>query len=184
MDKKEQRLKQNKERRTAESDMSEQVKKQGRRAILGAAAIGAMAPNSWTKPVVGAMVLPAHAMTSMPVVCPDIVIDRVTTSIMGSGEVQCSLNFNVLSADSTPLTVTSITNSTLSIGAAVTYEDFPVEITDTAGTLVAWTGGQSSPECGVGSNFASDVVFTVEATCEGALDPITMEFNLTDIAAM
>jgi len=116
------------------------------------------------------------------VVCPDIIISNVLTSTNGSGAVFCSLSFDVFSADTTALTVTSITNTALSAGAAVTYEAFPAVITDSMGTRVAWTGGFATDECN--NSFASDVVFTVEATCEGALDPISADFNLADIAAM
>lgn len=119
----------------------------------------------------------------VPVVCPDIVIENVTTSMMMSGDVVCSLNFDVFSSGST-LTVTSITNSALSEDAAVGYDTFPVDITDMSGTRVSWTGGFLTPECSFSGNFASDVVFTVVATCEGAIEPITMDFNLSDIAAM
>lgn len=116
------------------------------------------------------------------VVCPDIVIGGVVTTTNGSGAVFCSLTFDVFSSSATPLTVTSITNTTLSLGATVTYEAFPAVVTDAAGTRVAWTGGFATPECQ--NSFASTVVFTVDATCEGAIDPITMDFTLADIAAM
>ena len=116
------------------------------------------------------------------VVCPEIIIGGVTTSTAGSGAVFCTLSFDVLSSDTTPLTITSITNSALSAGAAVTYDAFPIDVTDSVGSRVAWTGGFATPECQ--NDFASDVVFTVEATCEGAVDPITMDFNFADIAAL
>ena len=120
----------------------------------------------------------------VPVVCPEIVIGNVTIAPAGSGAVLCGLTFDVLSADATPLTVTGITNTPLSVDSAVTFEAFPAMVTDTTGTRVAWQGGFVSPECQLPFFSNSDVVFTVTATCEGALDPIEMEFTLTDIAAM
>ena len=116
------------------------------------------------------------------VVCPDIIIGNVISTTNGSGAVFCSLIFDVFSADTTALTVTSITNTALSAGADVVYEAFPAVVTDSMGTRVTWTGGFATPECQ--NNFASDVVFTVTATCEGAIDPITADFTLADIAAM
>jgi uncharacterized repeat protein (TIGR01451 family) len=120
----------------------------------------------------------------VPVVCPDITIGNVVIGPAGSGAVICSLTFDVFSSDSTPLTVTGITNTALSTDAAVTYEAFPAIVTDVVGTRVAWTGGFTTPECQLPFFSSSAVDFTVTATCEGALDPITMDFNLADIAAL
>lgn len=115
------------------------------------------------------------------VVCPEIVIGGVVIG-PGSGPEACTLSFDIFSADAaTPLEITNITNSELSLGATVEY-DFPLIVTDSMGSRVSWTGMIATPEC---NDFSvSNVVFTVTATCEGAVDPFTTDFNLSDIAAM
>ena len=100
------------------------------------------------------------------------------------GAVICTLTFDVFSSDSTPLMVTEITNTALSTDATVTYEAFPAVVTDSIGTRVACAGGFATPECAIPLFDISDVVFTVTATCEGAVEPITMDFALTEIAAL
>ena len=147
--------------------------------VSGAALVNSVSAVTEEVPV------PEEDEVETPVVaveCPEIIIGGVTTSTAGSGAVFCSLTFDVFSSTTTPLTITSITNTALSTDAAVTFDVFPVDVTDSVGTRVAWTGGFVTPECV--NDFASDVVFTVEATCEGAIDPITMDFNFADIAAM
>jgi len=164
--------------------------KQSRRGLLkgvvGAGALSVALPNSWTKPMVKAVLLPAHAQTSA---CPDIVIGNVTFGPQSGTPTPavCRATFDVLSSDpAVPLNIISITNGPLGADVTITYDSFG-EATDTAGPRVVWAGPDvDAPFCRIDQSVPTDdVTFTVTADCEvtGSVQ-ITQDFNLSDILAM
>lgn len=150
---------------------------------LGLGATAAVLPSAWTKPIINSVVLPAHAQAS---VCPMITIGNVTFGPFsaqptpGAPEV-CALTFDVLSSDTTALTITNVTNSTLAEFNSVTYDGFG-EATDTTGPRITWQGPASD------APFCSDlmpidsVTFTVTATCEAAdMGEFSQDFTIEQI---
>lgn len=163
-----------------------------RKALLGLTSGTALA--IWQKPLINSIVVPAHAQTSvvMPVLppedlCPMIIISNVLFGpVSGSNTPPvCSVTFDVLSGMAgTPLTITSITNSTLEANNTVTYDSFG-EASDTTGPRVVWRGPASD------APFCSDlmpidsVTFTITATCAAVAngDTFSQDFLLADILA-
>jgi hypothetical protein len=175
----------------SDSNESKASLKGRRKILLGLTSGTALAV--WQKPVINSIVMPAHAQTS-PVVpvdpaalCPMILIGNVIFGPVSGANTPpvCSVTFDVLSGTAgTPLTITSITNSTLAANNTVVYDTFG-EATDTAGPRVVWRGPASD------APFCSDlmpidaVTFTVTATCAAVptMETFTQDFALVDILA-
>lgn len=157
-----------------------------RRFLFGGAALTVVLPSQWSKPIVNAIVLPAHAQTSEPPVEPTC--SRAATGnvvfgpISGGGaQPQCTVTFDVLSADSTEIIITNIENSALLNGASVTYNGFGTA-TQTTGPRVVWQGNAvEAPFCSTVSP-SDPVSFTVTYTCDGVNgEEFTQIFELSDI---
>ena len=122
--------------------------------------------------------------------CPIIIFGGVTREEAGSGVTACTLSFTFLSDTTTPLDITDISFTTLpevistvSLVDGTTFDG----ATDSIGpeVVIAFTqlGGACVVPGAITLAAGNDVTFTVEATCEGAVEPITMDFTLSEIAA-
>lgn len=158
----------------------------GRRKILLGLTSGT-ALAVWQKPIINGIVTPAHAQTSpTPAdLCPTIVIGNVITGPISGTTTPavCSITFDVLSGEAgTPLTITSITNSTLTANNTVLYDSFG-EATDTTGPRVVWRGPASDAPFCTDLVPIDEVTFTVTATCAAApmMGTFTQDFTLADI---
>lgn len=142
---------------------------QRRKLLLGLGATSAIAV--WHKPIVNAIVLPAHAQTSNPAaVCPMIVLgNTVTGPVSGSNTPPvCSVTFDVLSADAaTSLTITDITTSTLPADTTVTFDSLGTA-TDLAGPRITWRGPAAGAPFCLPFTPVDSVTFTITATCAAA----------------
>lgn len=157
---------------------------------VGASALASLLPSQWSKPVINAVLTPAHGQTSPvdpppppppPPMCPDAIIGNVVTGPV-SGQAQCTVTFDILSTDSTqPLNIVSVTDNSAD-PAMVTYDSFGTA-TDTSGPRVIWQGPT------VGAPFdcndpVVDVTFTVTLTCDAAgATEFTQDFLLSQILA-
>ena len=167
-----------------------------RKLLLGIGATSAM--TVWYKPLVNAVVLPAHSQTSPPppppppVECPSIVIDNVLPNAL-SGAMDttgCGITFDILSSDpNVDLDITAITTSALGTGVTVTNDGLGTA-TSTSGPRVSWVGpiaGSAPGDCTALSSIvpADDVTFTISATCaidgETTIDPADLVLTLTAI---
>lgn len=155
--------------------------KQSRRRLLGGVA-GVSALAAWHKPIINAVILPAHAQTS---VCPTVTVQNVTfgpLSGMSTPSV-CSVTFDVFSSD--PLqdvTIQSIETSTLAANVTVDVQDLGIT-TSTSGPRVVWQGPASdAPFCSdlMPSN---DVTFTATLTCSSVAPgtSFTQSFTLLSL---
>ena len=173
--------------------------KERRKLLLGLGATGAMAV--WHKPIISAIVLPAHAQMSPddepapapepappPVpaedLCPMIVIgNSVTGPVSGTSTPPvCTLTFDVLSGTAgTPLTVLSITTSTLPADTTFTVDGLG-EATDMVGPRVVWRGpAVGAPFC-MPFTIVDDLTFTVTASCDASGgDTFTQDFLLSSL---
>lgn len=155
-----------------------------RRFLFGGAAIAIVLPSKWSKPVINAVVLPAHAQTSSAT-CPRVAIGNVVFGpISGGGaQPQCTVTFDVLSADSANVTVINIENSALLNGASVTYNGFGTA-TQTTGPRIIWQGNAAeAPFCSTVSP-SDPVSFTVTYTCDAVNgEEFTQVFELSDIVS-
>lgn len=151
------------------------------KSMLGATAAVAALPRQWQKPLINAVILPAHAQTSA---CPLIVIGNVTSGPQSgtNDPALCRVTFDVLSDDPTQsLDIISITNSALADDVAITYNGFG-EATDTDGPRVIWAGPASDAPFCVDFTINDDVTFTVTATCDVANGQnFQQEFLLSEI---
>ncbi len=166
-------------------DRSEE--RRGRRKLLsGAACASALAV--WHKPVINAVVLPAHAQMSGPMaadVCPMVVVENAVFGPVSGTTTPpvCSVTFDVLSADpAQDLTIESITTSTLAADVTIDVQDLGTA-TSTTGARVVWRGPASdAPFC---SDLmpTDEVTFTVTATCDAAIlgDSFTQSFTLSSL---
>ena len=159
------------------------------KSAIGVGALGAVLSttlqSTWTRPVINAVVLPAHAQTSA---CPDAIIGNVTFGPQSGSSMPavCRLTFDVLSSDTaTPLNVISITNGSLGSNVTITYDSFGVA-TGTTGPRVVWAGPDAdAPFCRIAQSVPiDDVTFTVTADCAILGTPqIVQNFTLLQILA-
>lgn len=179
-----------KNKQAMEQDRSEESRSR-RKLLSGAACASALA--MWHMPVINAIVLPAHAQTSVPEptpptaaeVCPMVVVQNaVFGPVSGTNTPPvCTVTFDVLSADATQdLTIQSITTGTLPADVTVDVQDLGTA-TATTGARVVWRGPASdAPFC---SDLmpTDEVTFTVTATCAAATlgDSFTQSFTLSSI---
>ena len=139
---------------------------------------------------------PAPAPTPAPVppppapptaeeLCPMVVAGAPETSaVSGVGsDTDCSGFFMIFSSDpATPLTIISITPSTLPAGTTVNIVDLGTA-TDSQGPLISFQAPfATAPLCG---DFVpeEDVIFTVTATCDAVTDgdTFTTEISLSSL---
>ena len=163
-----------------------------RKILLGLGTSSVMA--AWHKPIVNAVLVPAHAQTSPPlpppVICPDIIVGNAQSSGLSGTEsfTSCGLTFDIFSSDpATPLEITAITNSALGADVTVTNDGLG-EATDVTGPRVTWIGpilGSPPSDCVTTGAIIpnDDVTFTITATCEVATDPVELVVTLTEIIA-
>ena len=149
--------------------------------------------SAWHKPIVNAVLVPAHAQISPepPVVlCPAIIVGNVQSSALSgtASFTSCGLTFDIFSSDpATPLEITSIENSPLGADVSVTNDGLGTA-TDTTGPRVTWIGiiaGSAPSDCQSPSTVvpADDITFTITATCEGGTEPVELVITLTEILA-
>lgn len=188
--------------------LGERKMNERRKLLLGLGATSAM--TVWHKPLVNAVVLPAHATGSPPpppsppttpppppppppppVQCPSIVIGDVQSSALsGAGSAtSCGISFEIFSTDpAIPLTITVIDAAPIEVGVEVTNDGLG-DVTSEDGVRVTWTGPivGSAADC---ANLADivpldDVTFTISATCaiDGSetIPPADLVLTLTDI---
>ena len=168
---------------------TEQIKPTRRellKGVMGAGALSIALPDSWAKPIVNAVLLPAHAQTSA---CPEMVIGNVTFGPQSGTPTPavCRATFDVLSGDpAIPLNIISITNGPLGADVTIIYDSFG-EATDTTGPRVVWAGPDAdAPFCRIDQSVPTDdVTFTVTADCDVAGSvQITQDFTLSEILAL
>ena len=159
-----------------------------RKILLGIGATSAMA--AWHKPLINAVVVPAHAQTS-PVICPDLIVDNVTSqALSGDGSnTSCGVTFDILSSSpDVVLTVTAIDTSALAADVTVVNDGLG-DASMTSGPRVTWTGpiaGTAPGDCTNPANIvpADDVTFTITATCPDGAAPTTLTIALTGVLAL
>ena len=164
-----------------------------RKLLLGVGITGAVAV--WYKPVIDAIVLPAHAdMSPDPdpepeptpeELCPMVVIGNVVTGPVSGTNTPpvCAAAFDVLSGSSeTTLTITAITTSTLPANTSILIDGLG-EASDIVGPRISWQGpATDAPFCSPVMPL-DDVIFTITATCDAVTDggTFSQDFNLLDI---
>ena len=174
-----------------------------RKILLGIGATSAMA--AWYKPIVSAVVLPAHATTSPPespppppppppVECPAIVIGAVAPQALSGADAatSCGITFDIFSSDpNVSLMITAITDD--SVAPATVTNDGLGLASATSGPRVTWIGpiiGAAPGDCVNLADIvpAANVTFTITATCtidgETTIDPEPLVMTLTDILAI
>lgn len=159
-----------------------------RKILLGIGATSAMA--AWHKPLINAVVVPAHAQTS-PVICPDLIVDNVTSqALSGDGSnTSCGVTFDILSSSpDVVLTVTAIDTSALAADVTVVNDGLG-DASMTSGPRVTWTGpiaGTAPGDCTNPANIvpAEDVTFTITATCPDGDAPTELVITLTGVLAL
>ncbi|MGH1542560.1 MAG: hypothetical protein ACRBHB_19205 [Arenicella sp.] len=150
--------------------------------VAGASA--AALPGQWKKPFMNAIVLPAHAQTS---VCPALVVGNSAFG-PGSAPGTCGLSFELLSGDAAQdLVILSVSNSTPVGTDVVSYPSGTSgTASSTAGLAISWVGQA------VGAPFAcataapvpiDEVTFTVTYNCAGDAAVQTLTLSLQAIAA-
>ncbi len=174
-----------------------------RKLLLGIGATSAMA--AWHKPLINAVVVPAHAETSPPeetppppapptppTECPTIVLDDVTSQALSgaAGNTSCGVTFGIFSSDpNVPLEITGIETSALGTDVEVTNDGLG-EATMTNGPRVTWIGpivGSAPGDCTDLANIVpvDDITFTISATCaidgEETVDPDPLVITLSSI---
>ena len=167
-----------------------------RKILFGIGATSAMA--AWHKPLINAVVVPAHAQTSPldtppppPVVCPDLIIDNVTSQALSgaASNTSCGVTFDVLSSSpDVVLTVTAIETSVLAADVTVVNDGLG-DASMTSGPRVTWTGpiaGTAPGDCTNPANIvpAEDVTFTITATCPDGDAPTELVITLTGVLAL
>ena len=171
------------------SDRIDDKDKNRRKLLLGLGAGGAIA--AWHKPVINAVVTPAHAQTSVPVpmptpaeLCPMITIGNVVTGPVSGTNVPpvCSVTFDVLSG--TPgvsLTITAIDAGTLPADTTFSVDSLGTA-TDLVGPRIVWRGpAVGAPFCQP-FTVIDDVTFSVTASCAASGgDTFTQDFVLSDL---
>lgn len=153
--------------------------KDRRRLLLGLGAGGAAV--AWRKPLMDAVVLPAHAQMS---VCAMITLGNVVTGpVSGSSTPPvCQATFDVLSATAgMTLDIISVTTSTLPANVTVSI-DPPGPATDSTGPRIVWRGPSlEAPFC-IPVTPQDEVTFTVTATCAAAGGgTFSQDFTLTSL---
>lgn len=151
-----------------------------RRALLGMGGVVAV----WHKPLVSAIVLPAHAQMSVAT-CPMIAIANVVTGPESSlNPPLCNVVFDILSGDSAvTLTILSVTTTTLDDADSSVDVALLGEATSITGPRVTWRGpATTAPSCDAFDPI-TDVTFIIEASCDVVDEPFTQEFLLSDILA-
>lgn len=171
-----------------------------RKILFGIGATSAMA--AWHKPLINAVVVPAHAQGSPPivpetppppppVVCPDLIIDNVTSQALSgaNSSTSCGVTFDVLSSSpDVVLTVTAIDTSALAAGVTVVNDGLGAA-SMTSGPRVTWTGpiaGTAPGDCTNPTSIvpAEDVTFTITATCPDGDAPTELVITLTGVLAL
>ena len=169
-----------------------------RRSLLLGVGVSSVAAV-WHKPIINALMLPAHAQTSelirlapreIPFVAPE---ERCSMILLGNAEVSasasanpsmCSITFSVLSASPTDeLDIVSITTSALAAGTTfvITGDQLGVA-TDTVGPQATWSGPTvEAPVC-TSPTLIDDVTITVTASCVAANGlPFSQDFLLSSL---
>ncbi len=163
--------------------------KSRRKLLLGSASSVALV--AWHKPIINAVVTPAHAQTSAPLtptaqdVCPMITTGNVTTGPVSGTTTPpvCTATFDILSSDaSADLTISAIDPGTLPANVTIDIQDLGVANTST-GPRVVWRGPASDAPFCTDLMPTEEVTFTVTATCAAATagDSFTQTFTLTSI---
>ena len=125
-----------------------------RKLLLGLGTTSALA--AWHKPIVNAVLVPAHAQTS-PAICPAILVGNPQSSGLSGADsaTSCGVTFDIFSSDpATPLEITSIGTNPLAAGVMVTNDGLG-PATATAGPRVTWIGpiaGAAPGDCAVAAN--------------------------------
>lgn len=160
---------------------------------LGVSVLGVALPTKWSKPVINAVVTPAHAETSPgsdpdpgPIpVCPDLVVGNavITSAVSGQPVGSCSISFDILSSDpAEPLNVTSIANNAAA-GVIINVSAPTGVVTDSNGINITWI--DVAPVCsGTVAQIINDVTFTITAECDNGGDPVELVVALTDLAGV
>ena len=170
-----------------------------RKILLGLGTGGVL--SAWHKPIVNAVLVPAHAQLSPEpepepdpdppvVVCPAIIAGNAQSSgLSGTASfTSCGVTFDIFSSDpAVPLEITSIGTNPLGADVSVTNDGLG-PATDTTGPRVTWMGpisGSAPDDCVSPSTVvpAEDVTFTITATCEGGAEPVELVITLTEILA-
>lgn len=157
-----------------------------RRTLLTGLGVSA-ALAAWHKPLINAVVTPAHAQTSVlpEDVCAMIVVGNVLTGPVSGTTVPpvCSVTFDVLSGDAAAsLTITNIDAGTLPADVTVDVQDLGAA-TSTTGPRVVWRGPAADAPFCTDVMPTDDVTFTITATCAAAPMGGTFDqtFSLNDI---
>ncbi|MCH2190527.1 MAG: hypothetical protein MK188_06375 [Gammaproteobacteria bacterium] len=150
-----------------------------RRLLLGLGTGGAALV--WKKPILDAVVLPAHAQMS---VCAMITLGNVVTGPVSGSPVPpvCQVTFDVLSGTAgMSLDIVSVTTSALPANVSVTI-DPPGPATDSTGPRVVWRGpALEAPFC-VPVTPQEEIIFTVTATCAAAISgTFSQDFTLSSL---
>lgn len=156
-----------------------------RKILLGLGTTSALA--AWHKPIVNAVLVPAHAQTSP---CPEIIVGNAQSSGLSGADATtaCGVTFDIFSGDpATPLEITSIGTNPLGTGVSVTNDGLGTA-TDASGPRVTWIGpiaGAAPGDCVTTSAIVpvDDVTFTIVATCATSSDPVMLVVTLTQILA-
>ena len=166
-----------------------------RKILLGLGTGGVL--SAWHKPIVNAVLVPAHAQLSPDpdpdppvVVCPAIIAGNAQSSgLSGTASfTSCGVTFDIFSSDpAVPLEITSIGTNPLGADVSVTNDGLG-PATATTGPRVTWIGpilGSAPDDCVSPSTVvpAEDVTFTITATCEGGAEPVELVITLTEILA-
>ena len=150
---------------------------------LGLSVLGVALPTQWSKPVINAVISPAHAQMSPT--CPDLVVGNavITSAVSGQPVGSCSISFDILSSDpAVPLNVTSIANNAAA-GVIINVSAPTGMVTDSSGINITWI--DVAPVCtGTAAQIINDVTFTITAECDNGGDPVELVVALTDLAGV
>lgn len=156
-----------------------------RKVLLGLGTASAV--TAWHKPIVNAVLLPAHAQTS---VCPNIVVGNVQSTALSGADsfTSCGAVFDVFSDDpALAIQITSIATGPLGPGVAVSNDGLG-PATSTSGPRVTWIGpisGSAPGDCVDPADIvpATPVTFTISASCPSVpgADPVQLVIGLADI---
>lgn len=134
----------------------------------------------WTPPVVAAVVLPAHAQTSMCGSAPSMVAS-VASKCSGTppvGQAVLTLTSDGADAADAVLQVSAINITGTSSTDVFTLPALPVNITPMVGVDIDWTGPASDAvTCLPTSTITLDVVYT----CQSAVSEMMVSFDFTQL---
>jgi len=113
--------------------------------------------------------------------CPLPAIINVVESGPTSGVAPCTISFDVVSSDTTTLTVLNIVDAGADATTTITYDPFG-DVTDAMGIRVVLTNALAAPFCNDPTLFG-DITFTVTTTCAVNVTPVDTDFTLSSILA-